>query len=90
MRSDYQPFVPFDPNSVQLMKTRSGLVVSNIGSSGEDGVRFGVADDGSDFLLTFMIIFTVGVIVLLGVAYFTLHSIPEKMAHETNLPHRFY
>ena len=51
MRSDYQPFVPFDPNSVQLMKTRSGLVVSNIGSSGEDGVRFGVVEDGSDFLL---------------------------------------
>ncbi len=42
--------------------------------------------DGSDFLLTFMIIFTVGVIVLIGVAYFTLHSIPEKMAHETNHP----
>lgn len=42
--------------------------------------------DGSDFLLTFMIVFTVGVIALIGVAYFTLHSIPEKMAHETNHP----
>ncbi len=42
--------------------------------------------DGSDFLFTFMLIFTVGVVVLIGVAYFTLHSIPEKMAHETNHP----
>lgn len=42
--------------------------------------------DGSDFLFTFMLIFTVAVVVLIGVAYFTLHSIPEKMAHETNHP----
>ncbi|KIC43373.1 hypothetical protein RA27_00455 [Ruegeria sp. ANG-R] len=42
--------------------------------------------DGSDYLFTFMIVFTVGMVVLIGVAYFTLHSIPEKMAHETNHP----
>lgn len=42
--------------------------------------------DGSDFLLTFMFIFTVLVIVLIGVGYFTLHSIPEKIAHESNHP----
>lgn len=42
--------------------------------------------DGSDFLLTFMFIFTVLVIVLIGVGYFTLHSIPEKLAHESNHP----
>ncbi len=42
--------------------------------------------DGSDFLLTFMFIFTVGVIILIGVGYFTLHSIPEKIAHESNHP----
>ncbi len=42
--------------------------------------------DGSDFLFTFMVVFTVGMVVLIGVAYFTLHSIPEKMAHETNHP----
>ena len=42
--------------------------------------------DGSDFLFTFMLLFTVGMIVLIGVGYFTLHSIPEKMAHETNHP----
>ncbi len=42
--------------------------------------------DGSDYLFTFMVIFTVGLVVLIGVAYFTLHSIPEKMAHENNHP----
>lgn len=42
--------------------------------------------DGSDFLFTFMLIFTVIVIVLIGVGYFTLHSIPEKIAHESNHP----
>lgn len=42
--------------------------------------------DGSDFLFNFMVIFTVGLILLIGVAYFTLHSIPEKMAHENNHP----
>nr|WP_170423298.1 hypothetical protein [Ruegeria arenilitoris] len=42
--------------------------------------------DGSDFLLTFMFVFTVLVIVLIGVGYFTLHSIPEKIAHESNHP----
>nr|WP_328803214.1 hypothetical protein [Ruegeria haliotis] len=42
--------------------------------------------DGSDYLFTFMVVFTVALIVLIGVAYFTLHSIPEKMAHETNHP----
>lgn len=42
--------------------------------------------DGSDYLLTFMFVFTVLVIVLIGVGYFTLHSIPEKIAHESNHP----
>ena len=42
--------------------------------------------DGSDFLFNFMLVFTIGVILLIGVAYFTLHSIPEKMAHENNHP----
>ncbi|WP_372573808.1 hypothetical protein [Ruegeria jejuensis] len=45
-----------------------------------------VAADGSDFLFTFMLVFTVAVILLIGVGYFTLHSIPEKMAHESNHP----
>ncbi|WP_371808551.1 hypothetical protein [Ruegeria sp. HKCCA6948] len=42
--------------------------------------------DGSDFLFTFMLVFTVIVIVLIGVAYFTLHAIPEKLAHKSNHP----
>ena len=45
-----------------------------------------VQADGSDFLFTFMVVFTVALIVLIGVAYFTLHSIPEKIAHESNHP----
>ncbi|WP_348539078.1 hypothetical protein [Ruegeria sp. R8_1] len=45
-----------------------------------------VQADGSDYLLTFMFVFTVGVIILIGVGYFTLHSIPEKIAHESNHP----
>lgn len=42
--------------------------------------------DGSDFLFTFMLVFTVIVIILIGVAYFTLHAIPEKIAHKSNHP----
>ena len=45
-----------------------------------------VAADGSDFLFTFMVVFTVILIVLIGVAYFTLHAMPEKMAHNSNHP----
>lgn len=44
------------------------------------------AADGSDFLFTFMAIFTAVVILLIGVAYFTLHALPEKMAHKSNHP----
>ena len=33
-----------------------------------------------------MLVFTVVVIILIGVAYFTLHSIPEKIAHQSNHP----
>ena len=45
-----------------------------------------VAADGSDYLFNFMVIFTVVLIVLIGVAYFTLHAVPEKMAHNSNHP----
>lgn len=40
--------------------------------------------DGSDSLFTIMIFLVVGVILLLGVLYFTLHSLPERMAHKGN------
>ena len=42
------------------------------------------AADGGDYLFTFMIFFVVGLILLLGVAYFTLHALPERMAHKGN------
>ncbi|MGR3678304.1 MAG: hypothetical protein ACU0AZ_10005 [Paracoccaceae bacterium] len=45
-----------------------------------------VQADGGDYLFTFMLFFTVGLIALIGVAYFTLHAVPEKMAHESNHP----
>jgi len=40
--------------------------------------------DGSDPHMTGVAIFLVVVILLIGVLYFTLHSLPEKMAHRTN------
>lgn len=42
------------------------------------------AADGSDFLFTFMAVFTVAVVLLIGVLYLTLHAMPERMAHESN------
>ena len=48
--------------------------------------RYVVQADGSDYLFTVMIIFTIVFILLIGLAYFTLHAIPEKMAHEANHP----
>ena len=45
-----------------------------------------VAADGSDFLFSFMVVFTIILIVLIGVGYFTLHAVPEKMAHGNNHP----
>lgn len=44
---------------------------------------FGKAD-GSDSLFTIVIFLLLGAIVLLGVFYFTLHSLPERMAHKGN------
>ncbi|WP_299968703.1 hypothetical protein [uncultured Roseobacter sp.] len=40
--------------------------------------------DGSDQLFTIMVIFLVLAILLVGVAYFTLHALPERMAHKGN------
>lgn len=44
--------------------------------------RFFAAADGSDYLMTVMVFFLIFVIVGLGVAYFTLHALPERMAHK--------
>lgn len=46
--------------------------------------RYIVAADGGDYLMTFMIFFVVTLILGIGVAYFTLHAMPEKMAHKSN------
>ena len=48
--------------------------------------RYVVAADGSDYLFSAMIVFFVVLVVLIGVGYLTLHSVPEKMAHESNHP----
>ncbi|MDW3181075.1 MULTISPECIES: hypothetical protein [unclassified Roseobacter] len=40
--------------------------------------------DGSDSLFTVMVIFVLVLILLLGIAYFTLHALPERMAHKGN------
>lgn len=45
---------------------------------------FIAAADGSDMLFTGMAIFTVVLILLIGVLYLTLHAMPERMAHESN------
>lgn len=46
--------------------------------------HFMAAADGSDYLFTFMVFFLVGMVLLIGVAYFTLHALPERMAHNGN------
>ncbi|MEX0278219.1 MAG: hypothetical protein AB3N19_11925 [Ruegeria sp.] len=48
--------------------------------------RYIVAADGSDYLFSAMVVFFVVVVLLVGVGYLTLHSVPEKMAHENNHP----
>ncbi|KIC43879.1 hypothetical protein RA28_18095 [Ruegeria sp. ANG-S4] len=48
--------------------------------------RYVVAADGSDYLFSAMVVFFVVVVLLVGVGYLTLHSVPEKMAHENNHP----
>lgn len=40
--------------------------------------------DGGDYLFTVMVYGVLGVILLIGVAYFTLHALPEQMAHKGN------
>jgi hypothetical protein len=40
--------------------------------------------DGSDPLFTFVVVFVVILVLLVGVVYFTMHALPEKMAHRAN------
>jgi len=46
--------------------------------------RYLAAADGTDYLFTVVIYIVVGVALLLGVGYFTLHALPERMAHKSN------
>jgi hypothetical protein len=41
------------------------------------------AADGSDPLFSFIAIFTIVMILLMGALYFTLHALPEQMAHQS-------
>ena len=40
--------------------------------------------DGSDFLFTAVVVVLIGVVLLFGVIYFSLHALPEKIAHGTS------
>ena len=42
------------------------------------------AADGSDGLFTSIVILVIVFVLLLGVGYFTLHALPERMAHKAN------
>lgn len=42
------------------------------------------AADGSDYLFSIIVVFTVIVVLGLGVGYFTLHALPERMAHKAH------
>ncbi|WP_187429012.1 hypothetical protein ROLI_035460 [Roseobacter fucihabitans] len=44
--------------------------------------RYFAAADGSDYLFTAMIVLLVGSILLFGIAYFTLHALPEHLGHK--------
>ena len=40
--------------------------------------------DGGDGLFTFVVLFVVITVLLVGVLYFKVHALPEQMAHKTN------
>lgn len=46
--------------------------------------HFVVAADGSDYLLTAMMVFTFALILGIGLLYLNLHALPEKMGHHAN------
>ncbi|MFK7744721.1 MAG: hypothetical protein AB8B47_06695 [Roseobacter sp.] len=46
--------------------------------------HFFATADGGDYLFTAMIFLLLGAIIGLGILYFTLHSLPERMAHKSN------
>jgi len=40
--------------------------------------------DGSDFLFAFVVVLVIAIVLGLGVLYFTVHALPEKMGHKAN------
>jgi hypothetical protein len=55
------------------------------GAHGEPPLPFFITAPGeTDVLFVAMVVFTLGTILLVGVFYFYLHSLPERMAHERN------
>ena len=40
--------------------------------------------DGGDFLFTVVVVFVIALVLGIGVLYFTVHALPEKMAHKAN------
>lgn len=40
--------------------------------------------DGSDILFTLVVVMVIAIVLALGVLYFTLHALPEKMGHKVN------
>lgn len=40
--------------------------------------------DGGDFLFSVMVMFTIGLILAIGVLYLRLHALPEQLAHGRN------
>lgn len=40
--------------------------------------------DGSDGLFTVVVVFVIALVLGIGVLYFTVHALPEKMAHKAN------
>ncbi len=55
------------------------------GAHGEPHLPFFITGPGeTDVLFVAMIVFTLGTVLLIGVFYFYLHSLPERMAHSRN------
>ncbi|MEM0945745.1 MAG: hypothetical protein AAGI70_17580 [Pseudomonadota bacterium] len=40
--------------------------------------------DGSDYLFTIVVFMLIAIVVGIGTLYFSLHALPEKMAHRAN------
>ena len=46
--------------------------------------KYVVTADGGDYLMIVMLVFTLALILGIGLLYLTLHALPEKLGHHTN------